>query len=64
MCVYLFVWDLTWVAQVLEVRKSVARVKRSLSVAIFTVGVVHLIGIHDENVDDDDDDDAEEDEDE
>ena len=57
----MFVWDLTWVAQVLEVRKSVARVKRSLSVAIFTVGVVHLIGIH---VDDDDDDDAEEDGDE
>ena len=61
MCVCLSVWDLTWVAQVLEVRKSVARVKRSLSVAIFTVGVVHLIGIHDENVDDDG---GEEDEDE
>ena len=44
----------------MEVRKSVARVKRSLSVAIFTVGVVHLIGIHV----DDDDDDGEEDKDE
>lgn len=50
------IWDLTWVAQVFELSESVTCVKRPLSVAVFAMGVVHLIVIqHDDEEEDGDD---------
>ena len=46
-------WDLTWVAQVFEISESVTCVKRPLSVAVFAMGVVHLIVIHHDDEDED-----------
>ena len=52
------IWDLTWVAQVFKLSESVTCVKRPLSVAVFAMGVVHLIVIHHDGEEEDGDDHA------